>query len=72
LGLLRYINGVHDSLDDQPRRDVYRNYIANGQLQDGYATEHGVGLHYIGTEHHEAVAIRAGRRAWRVEPSTVR
>ena len=33
------------------------------------ATEDGVGLHYIGTELHEAVAMRDGARAWWVEPS---
>jgi len=69
LGLLSYSNGVHDSLDDQPRRDVYRKYIADGQLPAGYATEDGVGLHYIGAELHEAVAMRDGAQAWWVEPS---
>ena len=29
----------------------------------------GVGLHYIGTELHEAVAMRDGSQAWWVEPS---
>jgi peptidase E len=70
LGLLPYSNGVHDSLDDQPRRRVYREYVANGELPAGYATEDGVGLHYIGTELHEAVAMRDGARAWWVEPSS--
>ena len=70
LGLLPYSNGVHDSLDDQPRRRVYREYVANGELPAGYATEDGVGLHYIGTELHEAVAMRDGAQAWWVEPST--
>ncbi|MBO0823769.1 MAG: peptidase E [Actinobacteria bacterium] len=69
LGLLPYSNGVHDSLDDQPRRRVYREYIANGELPAGYATEDGVGLHYMGTDLHEAVAMVDGARAWRVEPS---
>ena len=69
LGLLPYSNGVHDSLGDQPRRRVYREYIANGQLPAGYATEDGVGLHYVGTELQEAVAMVDGARAWRVEPS---
>jgi hypothetical protein len=69
LGLLPYSNGVHDSLDDQPRRRVYREYVASGKLPAGYATEDGVGLHYIGTELHEAVAMVDGARAWWVEPS---
>jgi peptidase E len=69
LGFLPYSNGVHDSLDDQPRRRVYREYVAKGELPAGYATEDGVGLHYIGTELHEAVAMRHGAQAWWVEPS---
>ena len=69
LGLLPYSNGVHDSLEDQPRRRVYRECVASGQLPAGYATEDGVGLHYVGTELHEAVAMRDGARAWWVEPS---
>ena len=69
LGFLPFSNGVHDSLDDQPRRRVYRELVATGELPAGYATEDGVGLHYIGTELHEAVAMVDGARAWRVEPS---
>jgi peptidase E len=69
LGLLPYSNGVHDSLDGQPRRRLYREYVASGKLPAGYATEDGVGLHYIGTELHEAVAMVDGARAWWVEPS---
>jgi peptidase E len=68
LGFLPYSNGVHDSLGDQPRRRVYREYVASDLLPAGYATEDGVGLHYMGTELHEAVAMVDGARAWRVEP----
>jgi len=68
LGFLPYSNGVHDALDDQPRRHVFREYVANGVIPAGYATEDGVGLHYIGTELHEAVAMVDDARAWRVEP----
>jgi peptidase E len=67
LGFLPYSNGVHDALGDQPRRRAYREYVASGQLPGGYATEDGVGLHYRGTELHEAVAMVDGARAWRVE-----
>jgi hypothetical protein len=35
LGLLPYSNGVHDSLGDQPRRRVYRECVANGELPGG-------------------------------------
>jgi peptidase E len=68
LGFVPYSNGVHDDLTDQPRRAAYRRMVAEGALPAGYATEDGVGLHYIGTELHEAVTIRAGARAWRVDP----
>lgn len=68
LGLVPYSNGVHDDLADQPRRRVYRELVADGQLPGGYATEDGVGLHYVGTRLHEAVSILDGKRGWRVEP----
>ena len=38
LALLPYSNRVHDSLDDQPRRRVYRQYVASGELPAWYAT----------------------------------
>jgi peptidase E len=68
LGFLPFSNGVHDDLDDQPRRRVYRELVAQGQLPPGYATEDGVGLHYIGNTLHEAVGVLAGKRAWWVIP----
>ena len=68
LGLVPFSNGVHDDLDDQPRRSVYREMVAQGRLAAGYATEDGVGLHYVGTALHEAVSILPGKRAWRVDP----
>jgi hypothetical protein len=36
-------------------------------LPAGYASEDGVGLHYVGTELHEAVSVRADANAWWVE-----
>jgi peptidase E len=70
LGFLPYSNGVHDDLDDQPRRDVYRQLVAGGVLPAGYATEGGVGLHYVGTQMREAVTIRPAARAWLVRQAT--
>ena len=67
LGFLPFSNGVHDDFDDQPRRAIYRDLIANGTLSAGYASEDGVGLHYVGTQLHEAVTIRPAARAWWVE-----
>ncbi len=69
LRFLPYSNGVHDDFADQPRRTTYRRLVADGSLEPGYATEDGVGLHYTGTRLHEAVTIRAGAKAWWVEPN---
>jgi len=68
IGLLPYSNGVHDDFEDQPRRTTYRDLVAAGALDAGYASEDGVGLHYVGTTLHEAVTLRPGSRAWLVEP----
>jgi hypothetical protein len=43
--------------------------VARGELPPGYATEDGVGLHYIGTELAEAVTVRPGARAWHLRPN---
>jgi peptidase E len=69
LALVPYSNGVHDDLADQPRRETYRRMVGDGVLPAGYATEDGVGLHYVGTELHEAVSVLDGKRAWRVQPA---
>jgi peptidase E len=69
LALLPYSNGVHDDFPGQPRREVYRAMVAQGVLPGGYATDDGTGLHYLGTTLHEAVSIRPGKRAWRVDPA---
>lgn len=61
-------NGVHDDLDDQPRRAAFRKLIANGKLPAGYATEDGTGLLYAGTELLEAVTVLPGSHAWYVTP----
>jgi peptidase E len=67
LGLVPFSNGVHDDFADQPRRQVYRQLVASGALPAGYASEDGVGLHYVGTRLHEAVSIVPGKRAWWVQ-----
>ena len=69
LALLPFSNGVHDDLAGQSRRATYRRLVASGELPGGYATEDGVGLHYIGTELAEAVTVRPEAKAWRVGPN---
>ena len=66
-GLIGYSNGVHDDLDDQPRQAGIQGTGRRANLAAGYATEDGVGLHYVGTALHEAVSIRPGKHAWRVD-----
>ncbi len=68
LALLPWSNGVHDDYPDQPRRATYRQLVARGVLDPGYATEDGVGLHYVGTQLHEAVTLRPTAAAWYVAP----
>jgi peptidase E len=68
LGFLPFSNGVHH---DSPRRlrAPYRRMVARGELAPGYATEDGVGLHYVGTELEEAVTVRPSARAWHLRPN---
>ncbi len=66
LGLLPYSNGVHYDSEAQ-RRPLFQQLIADETLPTGYATDDGVGLHYVGTELVEAVADRAEVAAYRVE-----
>ena len=68
LGWLPYSNGVHDNFPEQPRRESYRAAVATGALPAGYASEDGVGLHYVGTALHEAVTVVDGACGWWVEP----
>jgi peptidase E len=69
LRLVPYSNGVHDDFPGQARREVYRALVAQGILTGGFATEDGTGLHYRGSTLHEAVSIRPGKHAWRVDPA---
>jgi peptidase E len=68
IGLLPFSNGVHDDFADQPRRETYRRLVAQRVFPAGYASEDGVGLHYIDTDLHEAVTIHPDKCAWRVQP----
>jgi peptidase E len=69
LGWLPWSNGVHDDLSDQPRRTTYRQLVASGVLPSGYATEDGVGLHYVDGSFAEAVSVLPEARAWYVSGS---
>ena len=67
LGLLPFSNAVHDDSVQRRGRAGYRRMVARGDLPAGYATEQGVGLHYLGTDLAEAVTVRPGAQAWWVE-----
>jgi peptidase E len=66
LGLLPYSNGVHYDSEDR-RRPLFQKLIGDGTLPDGYATDDGVGLHFVGTELREAVSDEPKAAAYRVE-----
>ena len=51
---------------EERRRPVYTRLVANG-FPAGMAADDAVGLHYVGTELREAVTVREGAQAYRVE-----
>jgi peptidase E len=68
LGLVPYSNGVHYDSEEQ-RRPAYHQFISDGTLPAGYATDDGVGLLYRGTEMVEAVTETDDKYAYFVERS---
>jgi peptidase E len=66
LGLLPYSNGVHYDTEAR-RRPLLHQLIGDGTLPDGYATDNGVGLHYVGTELREVLSETEGAKGYRVE-----
>jgi peptidase E len=68
LAMLPYSNGVHHDLSEQPRRARYLECVAAGVLPAGFATDDGVGLHYVDTELVEAVSSLPGAGAYHVAP----
>jgi peptidase E len=51
---------------EERRRPVYRQLVADG-FPPGLAADDGVGLHFAGTELVEAVTVREGAHAYRVD-----
>jgi peptidase E len=66
LGLLPYSNGVHYDSEER-RRPTYHRLVGDGTLGDGFATDDGVGLHYVGTELREVVSQRPNANGYQVK-----
>ncbi len=66
LALVPYGNGVHYDSEEQ-RRPLLHSLVADGTLPTSYATDDGAGLHYVGTELHEAVTDREDSYGYRIE-----
>ncbi|MDQ2786505.1 MAG: peptidase E [Chloroflexota bacterium] len=66
LGFLPGSNSPH--YDGEPeRRPTYHRLIASGTIEDGYAADDGVGLHFVDGALHAAISSRPNARAYRVE-----
>ena len=65
LSFLPFSNGVHYNSEAQ-RRPLFQGAIAQGLLPDGFATDDGVGLIYVGTALEGAVSEVQGRLAYMV------
>ncbi|HEX8003213.1 MAG TPA: peptidase E [Mycobacteriales bacterium] len=66
LGLIPASHAPH--YDSEPRRrPLYQQLVRDGVIPPGWAADDHVGLVFEGTELAEAVTIREGAAAWRVE-----
>jgi peptidase E len=66
LGFLPYGNGVHYDSEAQ-RRPLVQRLVAEGTIPLTFATDDGVGLHYVGTDLTEVVTETPGKSGWRIE-----
>ncbi|MBB6344180.1 peptidase E [Nonomuraea muscovyensis] len=66
MALLPYSCGVHYDSEPQ-RRPLLQQSVSSGELPGGYAADEGVALHYVGTEFIQAVAVKSGSYAYRLE-----
>jgi peptidase E len=53
---------------EERRRPVYQELVASG-FPPGLAADDAVGLHFVGTKLREAISVREGSKAYRVETS---
>jgi len=66
LGLVRGSSCPHYDSEAR-RRPLYQRLVREGALDPGYATDDGVGLHYVDGVLHEAVSDTRDASAWRVD-----
>lgn len=64
-GLLPFSTSVHYDSEPQ-RRPLFHELIAAGVLPEGYATDDGVALHFVGNSLWRAVTQIAGQQAYHV------
>jgi peptidase E len=69
LGFLPYSNGVHYDVHKQ-RRPMFQNLIQEKILDEGYATDDGAAIHYVGDQFHKAIADTPGKFAYRITRSS--
>lgn len=68
LGWLPYSNAVHYESEPQ-RRPLFHDLIGTGVLPNGYATDDGVAIHYVGTDVRRIVTEDEAKFAYRVTRS---
>lgn len=66
LGLLKGSNCPHYD-GEAGRRPSYHRLLLTGLISDGYATEDGVGLHFVGERLEKIVTSRPDAKAYRLE-----
>ncbi|MBD1909807.1 MULTISPECIES: peptidase E [unclassified Leptolyngbya] len=69
LNCLGFLKGTHCPHYDGEanRRPVYHELISEGALEDGYAADDGVGLHFVNETLEKIVSSRPSAKAYRVE-----
>ncbi len=69
LQCLGFIKGSHSPhYDGEPnRRPAYHRMVAEGLLEDGYAADDGVGLHFVDYDLKKIVSSRPNAKAYRIE-----
>jgi cyanophycinase-like exopeptidase len=65
LGFLPYSNSPHYDTEEE-RRPLTQRLIGDGTLPDGYATENGTGLVFLGTELQYAFTEEPGKTAYAI------